>query len=99
MRTLCGSCGVTNPSHSSVAFGCRRYLCKEAPYGGELSFSEQNMRDMHKDPLKRLDNNKRDMLLDVWTLADGFTGPGHGVEQKRAPSWLQPACHWYSWTA
>ena len=30
--------------------GCR-YLCKEAPYGGELAFSEQNMRDMHNADL------------------------------------------------
>lgn len=28
-----------------------RYLCKEAPYGGELSFSEENMRDMHNADL------------------------------------------------
>lgn len=28
-----------------------RYLCKEAPYGGELSFSEQSMRDMHNADL------------------------------------------------
>ena len=29
----------------------RWYLCKEAPYGGELSFSEDNMRDMHNADL------------------------------------------------
>lgn len=29
----------------------RWYLCKEAPYGGELSFSEQSMRDMHNADL------------------------------------------------
>lgn len=29
----------------------RWYLCKEAPYGGELSFSEENMRDMHNADL------------------------------------------------
>jgi methionine--tRNA ligase beta chain len=28
-----------------------RYLCKEAPYGGELSFSEDSMRDMHNADL------------------------------------------------
>jgi methionine--tRNA ligase beta chain len=28
-----------------------RYLCKEAPYGGELSFSEESMRDMHNADL------------------------------------------------
>ena len=28
-----------------------RYLCKEAPYGGDLSFSEANMRDMHNSDL------------------------------------------------
>lgn len=35
----------------------RWYLCKEAPYGGELSFSEESMRDMHNaDLLKTLGN-------------------------------------------
>lgn len=29
----------------------RWYLCKEAPYGGELSFSQQNMLDMHNADL------------------------------------------------
>jgi methionyl-tRNA synthetase len=29
----------------------RWYLCKEAPYGGELSFSEDSMRDMHNADL------------------------------------------------
>jgi len=29
----------------------RWYLCKEAPYGGELSFSEESMRDMHNADL------------------------------------------------
>ena len=29
----------------------RWYFCKEAPYGGELSFSEDNMRDMHNADL------------------------------------------------
>ena len=29
----------------------RWYLCKEAPYGGELSFSEENMREMHNADL------------------------------------------------
>eukprot|EP00934_Nitzschia_sp_Nitz4_P008399 Nitzschia sp. Nitz4//scaffold203_size38902//33863//36338//NITZ4_007667-RA/size38902-augustus-gene-0.45-mRNA-1//1//CDS//3329541445//8389//frame0 len=29
----------------------RWYLCKEAPYGGELAFSEQSMRDMHNADL------------------------------------------------
>ena len=28
-----------------------RYLCKEAPYGGELSYSEENMREMHNADL------------------------------------------------
>jgi Anticodon binding domain of methionyl tRNA ligase len=28
-----------------------RYMCKEAPYGGELSFSEDSMRDMHNADL------------------------------------------------
>jgi methionyl-tRNA synthetase len=28
-----------------------RYLCKEAPYGGELAFSEDSMRDMHNADL------------------------------------------------
>ena len=28
-----------------------RYLCKEAPYGGELSYSEDNVRDMHNADL------------------------------------------------
>jgi len=35
----------------------RWYLCKEAPYGGELSFSEESMRDMHNaDLVKTLGN-------------------------------------------
>mmetsp|Transcript_44291 Transcript_44291/g.94279 ORF Transcript_44291/g.94279 Transcript_44291/m.94279 type:complete len:804 (-) Transcript_44291:58-2469(-) len=35
----------------------RWYLCKEAPYGGELSFSEDSMRDMHNaDLVKTLGN-------------------------------------------
>ncbi|KAL7543942.1 hypothetical protein ACHAXR_013336 [Thalassiosira sp. AJA248-18] len=35
----------------------RWYLCKEAPYGGELSFSEENMREMHNaDLVKTLGN-------------------------------------------
>lgn len=35
----------------------RWYLCKEAPYGGEMSFSEDSMRDMHNaDLLKTLGN-------------------------------------------
>lgn len=29
----------------------RWYLCKEAPYGGELAFSEDSMRDMHNSDL------------------------------------------------
>jgi len=29
----------------------RWYLCKEAPYGGELSFSEQSLQDMHNADL------------------------------------------------
>jgi len=29
----------------------RWYLCKEAPYGGELSYSEENMREMHNADL------------------------------------------------
>ena len=29
----------------------RWYLCKEAPYGGELAFSEESMRDMHNSDL------------------------------------------------
>ena len=29
----------------------RWYLCKEAPYGGELSFSEESMKDMHNADL------------------------------------------------
>jgi len=29
----------------------RWYLCKECPYGGELSFSEENVRDMHNSDL------------------------------------------------
>mmetsp|Transcript_46896 Transcript_46896/g.114386 ORF Transcript_46896/g.114386 Transcript_46896/m.114386 type:complete len:780 (+) Transcript_46896:83-2422(+) len=29
----------------------RWYLCKEAPYGGELSFSEESMREMHNADL------------------------------------------------
>ena len=29
----------------------RWYLCKEAPYGGELAFSEDNVRDMHNSDL------------------------------------------------
>jgi len=29
----------------------RWYLCKEAPYGGELSFNEQSLRDMHNADL------------------------------------------------
>jgi methionyl-tRNA synthetase len=29
----------------------RWYLCKEAPFGGELSFSEESMRDMHNADL------------------------------------------------
>ena len=29
----------------------RWYLCKEAPYGGELAFSEDNVRDMHNADL------------------------------------------------
>lgn len=32
-------------------FHHERYLCKEAPYGGELSFSEENMREMHNTDL------------------------------------------------
>jgi methionyl-tRNA synthetase len=35
----------------------RWYLCREAPYGGELSFSEASMRDMHNaDLVKTLGN-------------------------------------------
>jgi len=35
----------------------RWYLCKEAPYGGELRFSEDSMRDMHNaDLVKTLGN-------------------------------------------
>lgn len=43
--------------HSSgLIFSCfhwqlPRYLCKEAAYGGELSFSEDSMRDMHNSDL------------------------------------------------
>jgi len=29
----------------------RRYLCKEAPYGGELSYNEENLREMHNADL------------------------------------------------
>ena len=29
----------------------RWYLCKEAPYGGELAFSEESLRDMHNSDL------------------------------------------------
>jgi len=29
----------------------RWYLCKEAPYGGEMSFSEESLRDMHNSDL------------------------------------------------
>lgn len=34
-----------------LSFWIFRYLCKEAPYGGELSFSEENMRGMHNADL------------------------------------------------
>ncbi|KAL7552162.1 hypothetical protein ACHAWF_015378 [Thalassiosira exigua] len=35
----------------------RWYLCREAPYGGELAFSEENMREMHNaDLVKTLGN-------------------------------------------
>lgn len=36
---------------SIYAKHCRRYLCKEAPYGGDLSFSEDSLRDMHNADL------------------------------------------------
>jgi methionyl-tRNA synthetase len=34
-----------------VVFIVSRYLCKETPYGGELAFSEESMRDMHNADL------------------------------------------------
>jgi methionyl-tRNA synthetase len=38
-------------SSFGVRFCYDRYLCKEAPYGGELAFSEDSMRDMHNADL------------------------------------------------
>lgn len=43
--------GVTHTDTCCLTFMCARYLCKEAPYGGELSFSEDSMRDMHNADL------------------------------------------------
>ena len=48
-------------------------------------FSDFGMRDIHNDQFNR-----------VWTVADGFTRAGR---DERPPSWLQPACGWYSWNA
>lgn len=46
-----GYCCRANPSLYLVRQRTYRYLCKEAPYGGELSFSEDSMRDMHNADL------------------------------------------------
>ena len=49
----------------------RWYLCKEAPYGGELSFSEESMRDMHNaDLVKTLGN----LVQRVTKLCEKYCG-------------------------
>ena len=49
----------------------RWYLCKEAPYGGELSFSEDSMRDMHNaDLVKTLGN----LVQRVTKLCEKYCG-------------------------
>lgn len=49
----------------------RWYLCKEAPYGGELSFSEVSMRDMHNaDLVKTLGN----LVQRVTKLCEKYCG-------------------------
>lgn len=49
----------------------RWYLCKEAPYGGELSFSEENMREMHNaDLVKTLGN----LVQRVTKLCEKYCG-------------------------
>ena len=49
----------------------RWYLCREAPYGGELSFSEASMRDMHNaDLVKTLGN----LVQRVTKLCEKYCG-------------------------
>jgi len=51
----------------------RWYLCKEAPYGGDLSFSEDSMRDMHNaDLVKTLGN----LVQRVTVLCGKYTDDG-----------------------
>lgn len=44
-------CWQARDSQSLYTFTFIRYLCKEAPYGGELAFSENSLRDMHNADL------------------------------------------------
>ena len=49
----------------------RWYLCREAPYGGDLSFSESSMRDMHNaDLVKTLGN----LVQRVTKLCEKYCG-------------------------
>ena len=46
-RKIC----ITRCSANTFSLLHFRYMCKEAPYGGELAFSEENVRDMHNADL------------------------------------------------
>jgi len=51
----------------------RWYLCKEAPYGGELSFSEESMRDMHNaDLVKTLGNLVQRVMVLCGKYSEGI---------------------------
>mmetsp|Transcript_27234 Transcript_27234/g.45410 ORF Transcript_27234/g.45410 Transcript_27234/m.45410 type:complete len:787 (-) Transcript_27234:75-2435(-) len=60
----------------------RWYLCKEAPYGGELSFSEDSLRDMHNADLCDTLGNLVHRATNLCTKYCGGVVPGVPAPEK-----------------